>query len=173
LFAETEKNYVSITQKMGLFCRLWISWATGLGHLRSKVTFALISLKKDSQIVIPRLPRKFRQDLIAHHSSCTPNAVSASVRWHLLVSNLSQCHIKSGPLFYGPSSTLTYRFFDNSKYVCVWPSGRSDIILDTVEINFLSSRWPSNQGQREIFGTMEWENLPMSYRVIILNKQKK
>jgi hypothetical protein len=34
-----------------------------------------------------------------------------------------------------------------------WP----DNILETVETNFLPSLWPSNQGRRETFGSMEWK----------------
>jgi hypothetical protein len=89
-------------------------------------------------------------------TDCTSSAVSALVRRRLSVSNFSQYHI-SDTLLHSSSSTHTIasstilNLFDCDRQ---WP----DIILDTVETNFLSSFLPSNQCQRETLGIMKWAN---------------
>jgi hypothetical protein len=58
--------------------------------------------------------------------------------------------ITSGPLFHSPSNKASSTILNLLKCdrAVQWP----DIILDTVETNFLSSAWPSNQGRRETSG---------------------
>jgi hypothetical protein len=98
-------------------------------------------------------------------SSCTLNAVSALVRRPVPLGlesftvpyQVVHCFIVLHT-YTIHTARLTIRNLLKCDQAAQWP----DTILDTVETNFLSSFWPSNQGRRKTFGCMEWVKLPVS-----------
>jgi hypothetical protein len=140
-----------------IMIRLWIFfYLTHYWKTTAKSSNFYSKTSEEVQIALYRLPLH-QSTQIRDGSPNLHMHVYVYVQWVHRLENASRARIFRNPMSSGSLHSLLVLNLLKCGQEAYWP----DIILDIVETKFLSSVWPSNQGRREPFASIEWANLPV------------